>query len=403
MLEILIIAYVLYTIYIVTLSCLEINFIKQNMLKKAVVLNEDEYKNAAKIAIKNQKFNIINSVYGTILVLIWSVWGVGFLQNLIAKDNTILQNTIFVVVFFIILGILQLPFNIYKTFLMDKKFGFTTTTPKIFIIDLVKTSALSIIFGGLVVWLILLCFNWLGSNWWIYAFILSATIVLIINLIYPTLIAPIFNKIEPLKNEELSLAIDSLLTKCGFKSNGVFVLDASKRDKRLNAYFGGFGATKRVVLFDTLLEKLSQNEIIAVLGHELGHFKHNDIFKNITLMFIILFVVFGVFGNIPDSLYEALHLNNGGGSFFVFLILYSPILTAFFEPLISSFSRSYEFGADEFSASIVDKNDMILALKKLSSENKAFPISHPIYSFVYHSHPSLYERINKLENFSSPA
>lgn len=403
MLEILIIAYVLYTIYIVTLSCLEINFVKQNMLKKAVVLNEDEYKNAAKIAIENQKFNIINSVYGAILVLIWSVWGVGFLQNLIAKDNTILQNTIFVVVFFIILGILQLPFNIYKTFLMDKKFGFTTTTPKIFIIDLVKTSALSIIFGGLVVWFILLCFNWLGSNWWIYAFIFSAVIILIINLIYPTLIAPIFNKIQPLKNEELSLAIDSLLTKCGFKSNGVFVLDASKRDKRLNAYFGGFGATKRVVLFDTLLEKLSQNEIIAVLGHELGHFKHNDIFKNITLMFIILFVVFGVFGNIPDSLYEALHLNNGGGSFFVFLILYSPILTAFFEPLISSFSRSHEFGADEFSASIVDKNDMILALKKLSSENKAFPISHPIYSFVYHSHPSLYERINKLENFSSPA
>lgn len=390
--------YIIYTIYKIYLSFLQINFVKQAAKKPAVILEQVGYEKAANVAIINEKFSIISNLYSCVLLILWSVFGVSFLQNLIVKDDTILQNTLLVVAFLLISLVLELPFGIYKTFVKDKKLGFSNTTPKIFLLDTLKTFALTFVFGSLVVWAILLCFEWLGKAWWIWAFGLSFTIILLINLIYPTIIAPLFNKMSPLNNDELNSAINSLLNKCGFKSSGVFVIDASKRDKRLNAYFGGLGATKRVVLFDTLVQKLSKNEIIAVLGHELGHFKHKDLLKNIALMFVLLFIIFAIFGNIPNSVYNSLGLNGDGGSFFIFLLLYSPVVSAFFEPIISAYSRSHEFGADEFGSNNSTKEDMISALKKLGNENKAFPLSHPFYSFVYHSHPSLYERITKLEN-----
>ena len=227
---------------------------------------------------------------------------------------------------------------------------------------------------------------------------LSFAVALVINLIYPTLIAPIFNKMQPLEDGELKSRIEGLLAQCGFKSSGVFTIDASKRDNRLNAYFGGLGATKRVVLFDTLVKKLSLEEIIAVLGHELGHFKHKDILKMIALSAVMLFAMFFIFGNIPDAAYGALGLSPAGGGTIVFLLLFSPIFGFLFSPISSYFSRANEFGADKFAGEISNKADMISALKKLGSENKAFPKAHPLYAFVYHSHPSLFERINELEN-----
>ncbi|ANE35687.1 peptidase, M48 family [Campylobacter iguaniorum] len=398
MLQILIGIYFIYTIYKVFLSLLQIGFVKQNLNKPAVILAQDDYQKAGLLALANEKLSVISSIYQMILLIIWSAWGAGYLQSIIAPNGIIWQNTLLVVVFLVISALLNLPFDIYEKFIKDKKFGFSNLTPKLFILDTLKTLGLTVIFGGLVVYLILLCFAWLGEFWWIWAFWLSFGIILLVNLVYPTIIAPLFNKVSPLSDEELKEAINSLLQKCGFKSSGVFVVDASKRDKRLNAYFGGLGGTKRVVLFDTLIAKLSQSEIIAVLGHELGHFKHKDLIKNIAFMFVILFVIFGVFGNIPNSVYEALGLDSSGGSFFLVLFLYSPIISAIFEPLMSAFSRSHEFGADEFGASSGGAKNMISALKKLGEENRAFPISHPVYSFVYHSHPSLYERVKKLEN-----
>ncbi|ALV24277.1 peptidase, M48 family [Campylobacter iguaniorum] len=398
MLQILIGIYFIYTIYKVFLSLLQIGFVKQNLNKPAVILAQDDYQKAGLLALANEKLSVISSIYQMILLIIWSAWGAGYLQSMIAPNGLVWQNTLLAVVFLVISALLNLPFDIYEKFIKDKKFGFSNLTPKLFILDTLKTLGLTVIFGGLVVYLILLCFAWLGEFWWIWAFGLSFGIILLVNLIYPTIIAPLFNKVSPLSDEELKEAINSLLQKCGFKSSGVFVIDASKRDKRLNAYFGGLGGTKRVVLFDTLIAKLSQSEIIAVLGHELGHFKHKDLIKNIAFMFVILFVIFGVFGNIPNSVYEALGLDSSGGSFFLVLFLYSPIISAIFEPLMSAFSRSHEFGADEFGASSGGAKNMISALKKLGEENKAFPISHPVYSFVYHSHPSLYERVKKLEN-----
>nr|WP_314089739.1 M48 family metallopeptidase [uncultured Campylobacter sp.] len=380
------------------LAILQISFIRAEAKRSAVVLGQGEYESAAAAAITNQKFEIASLFYHATIFVMWACWGLGELYESAYKTGELRDHIIFVMSFMIISSLLELPLNIYETFIKDKKLGFSNVTPKIFVLDLAKTLALTLVFGTLFVWLVLLCIGFLGNFWWFWAFLLSFAVALVINLIYPTLIAPIFNKMQPLEDGELKSRIEGLLTQCGFKSSGVFTIDASKRDNRLNAYFGGLGATKRVVLFDTLVKKLSLEEIIAVLGHELGHFKHKDILKMIALSAVMLFAMFFIFSNIPDEAYDALGLSSAGGGVIVFLLLFSPIFGFLFSPISSYFSRANEFGADKFAGEISNKADMISALKKLGSENKAFPKAHPLYAFFYHSHPSLFERINELEN-----
>ena len=390
--------YFFYVAVKATLAILQINFIRAEAKKPAVVLEQGEYESAAAAAITNQKFEIASLFYRAAIFMMWACWGLGAISGHAYKTGDIGDNVFMVMVFLLVSSLLELPLNIYETFVKDKKLGFSNVTPKIFVLDLAKTLALTLVFGTPFVWLVLLCIRFLGDFWWFWAFLLSFAVALVINLIYPMLIAPIFNKMQPLEEGELKSRIEGLLAQCGFKSSGVFTIDASKRDNRLNAYFGGLGATKRVVLFDTLVKKLSLDEIIAVLGHELGHFKHKDILKMIALSAVMLFAMFFIFGNIPDAAYQALGLHSGGGGTIVFLLLFSPIFGFLFLPVSSYFSRANEFGADKFAGEISNKADMISALKKLGSENKAFPKAHPLYAFFYHSHPSLFERINELEN-----
>jgi len=390
--------YFFYVAVKATLAILQINFIRSEAKKPAVVLEQGEYESAASAAITNQKFEIASLFYHAAIFVMWACWGLGELYESAYKTGELRDHIIFVMSFLIISSLLELPLNIYEIFVKDKRLGFSNVTPKIFVLDLAKTLALTLVFGTSFVWLVLLCIRFLGDFWWFWAFLLSFAVALVINLIYPTLIAPIFNKMQPLEEGELKSRIEGLLAQCGFKSSGVYMIDASKRDNRLNAYFGGLGATKRVVLFDTLVKKLSLEEIIAVLGHELGHFKHKDIIKMIALSAVMLFAMFFIFGNIPDVAYQALGLHSGGGGTIVFLLLFSPIFGFLFSPVSSYFSRANEFGADKFAGEVSNKADMISALKKLGSENKAFPKAHPLYAFFYHSPPSLFERINELEN-----
>ena len=400
MLGFLIFIYIIYAIYKIFLANLQLNFVQTNLAKPAVILSEADYKKAGNVAITNLKFEIFSLIVGLVIAIFWLIYGVGALQSFIyAKFGTgVLAQSLFVMAFILLGAMIELPLEIYATFIKDKKLGFSTITPKIFIIDKIKALVLTLIFGFAVIFALVFCVQNLGQFWWIYGFALSFALILLINLIYPTLIAPLFNKMSPLESGELKEQIEALLGKCGFKSSGVFVIDAGKRDNRLNAYFGGLGASKKVVLFDTLIKKLTSNEILAVLGHELGHFKHGDILKNIALSAVMLGVIFGVFGNLTNAkILGALNLVRDGGATLVFIMLFLPILQSFFEPIISKFSRMHEFGADEFASSVQGKDDMISALKKLGSENKAFPISHKIYSAVYHSHPSLYERIEELK------
>ena len=293
MLYFLLCVFSIYVIYELVLAALEYNFIKKAMARSAVVLSEQDYQKAGIARLSKLKVDMASKIYALILLFVWSCFGLALLGNYLGdiSENTRLNGVIMVLGFLIINNILSLPFSIYEDFVLDKKLGFSNMTPKLFIIDELKGLALLLIFGGLGVWVFSLCYDYLGALWWLWAYVLAFSVILLVNLIYPTLIAPIFNKMSPLENEALNTAISSLLTKCGFKSSGVFVMDASKRDNRLNAYFGGLGATKRVVLFDTLIAKLSQNEIIAVLAHELGHFKHKDLLKNIAMMAILLFIL----------------------------------------------------------------------------------------------------------------
>ena len=362
----LIFLYALYTIYKISLDLLELSFIRAKLKEPAVVLSEEDYRKAGEVGAVNLKFNIFSHCFSFAVALIWILAGASALQRAIydlAGDGIFAQSC-FVTAFLIIGGAISFPLEIYKTFVKDRRLGFSTITSAIFVKDALKSLALTLVFGFAVASALIFCVNSLGVHWWVWGFLLSFGVV---------------------------------LQRCGFKSSGVFTIDASKRDKRLNAYFGGFGATKKVVLFDTLIEKLSEDEILAVLGHELGHFRHGDILKNLALSFVLLGATFAVFGNLPGGVFSALGLNADGGATLVFMILFAPILHAFFEPVISKFSRMHEFSADQHGASMQDKESMIGALKKLGSENKAFPLAHKIYAAVYHSHPSLYERIRELD------
>jgi len=215
-------------------------------------------------------------------------------------------------------------------------------------------------------------------------------------MLYPVIRDKMFDKFEPLKDKELEGKIEALLSGVGFKSSGVFQVDASKRDNRLNAYFGGLGSTKRVVLFDTLIEKLTHNELLAVLGHELGHFRNGDIMKNIGIMGFVMFAFFAIFGNLSNEIFIGLNLTNEPYSTIVLFLIFSPILSFFLMPLISAISRHNEYAADEFGSKLSSKEDLVTALLKLANENKSFPLSHPIYVFFYYSHPPLVERLKEL-------
>jgi STE24 endopeptidase len=216
------------------------------------------------------------------------------------------------------------------------------------------------------------------------------------NVIYPTIIAPIFNKFTPLEEGELRTDIESMMEGVGLKSDGVFVLDASKRDSRLNAYFGGLGKSKRVVLFDTLIEKLTNKELLAVLGHELGHFSHGDIWKNIGMMGVLLFLSFFLLGNLPDSLFYAMNIEPNAGVEIAMMMMLLPLISFVFMPTMSAVSRHNEYAADEFGSELGGKENLVSALMKLVTENKAFPKSHPIYAFFYYTHPPVLERLKEL-------
>ncbi|MSN96103.1 M48 family metallopeptidase [Campylobacter sp. FMV-PI01] len=397
MLIILISFFVVYAGIKVTLELIEIKFINSELLKEPVILEKDAFIRAGEISIINRKFEIFSLLYELIFIIIWLSFGLKFLYEYIVKNGSILENLTFVMSFVIISSFINLPLEIYSKFVKDKKFGFSNLDFKTFLLDTLKSLFLMLVFGSLFVYLLLVIINFLGNLWWFWASIISFMIILFMNFIYPTIIAPIFNKITKLEDVELNGSICELLQKCGFKSNGVFVVDASKRDNRLNAYFGGLGSAKRVVLFDTIIQKLTKDEILAVLGHELGHFKNKDIIKILIFAFIIIFLVFLILGNLPLSVFEAVGIDKNGGSIIVMISILSSLISFIITPIQSFLSRKREFAADKFGALVKDKISMSNALIKLGHENKAFPKSSKIYSSFYHSHPSLYERICELK------
>ncbi len=395
MLEFAIGAYCIYFLVNIYTLFMQVDYVQKAKNQDAVILTPSKFKVAGEYSVENNRLSMLTTLYDFVLFFIWISFGLVALDTLTNSFDGWQKAVVFVDLFIIINWILGLPFDLYKTFKLDKKYEFSNMTPALYIKDTIKTAVLFLVFGSLVI----AALSWIIQSfpsWWVYGFVFIFAVIILINMLYPVIRDKMFDKFSPLEDKELETKINALLEQVGFKSSGVFSVDASKRDNRLNAYFGGLGSTKRVVLFDTLVEKLSHNELLAVLGHELGHFKNGDILKNIGIMGFVMFVFFAIFGNLPEELFLQLNLNNQPYSIIILFMMFSPILSFFLMPLISAISRHNEYAADEFGSSMATKEDLVNALLKLANENKSFPLSHPLYIFFFYSHPPLVERLKEL-------
>ena len=374
---------------------MQIGYINEEKRKTPVLMSASRYFVAANYAVAKEKLNLVENFVDYFLFLWWVIAGFSWLQGVLQVDGAVMQAVLFLFAFFAINYLITLPFSLYQTFKIDEDFKFNQMTPKLFIIDQIKSIAMFAVIGGALFGLL----AWIVTSydsWWLWGFVLLFTVAVIVNIIYPTIIAPIFNKFNPLEEGELKDAIVGLMQSAGLKSDGIFVMDASKRDSRLNAYFGGLGKSKRVVLFDTLLDKLSKEELLAVLGHELGHFTHGDIWKNIALMGGLLFVSFFLLGHLPDELFTQMGVIPTAGVKIAMMILLLPVISFLFTPVMSYVSRHNEYAADKFGSEMGGRENLVSALMKLVTENKAFPKSHPLVIFFYYTHPPIIERLKEL-------
>ncbi|MGP1449528.1 MAG: M48 family metallopeptidase [Wolinella sp.] len=383
-----------YTIPHVIISLLQIQHIRSHALQPPVILPQNEYKQAAEYAEANEQLNIADALLECALFCAWFNGALEWLYN-VSDDSKALGGLLFMFGFLLLGALAHMPLNAYKKLVLDKKFGFSQSGARLFLVDTLKEFTLTILIGTP----IFLALFYIIENlklWWLYAFVFVFALIIVANLIYPTLIAPIFNRFTPLEDSELKERIDALLQRAGFFSSGVFVMDASRRDGRLNAYFGGLGKSKRVVLFDTLLKKVSTHELLAVLGHELGHFRHGDIYKGLGFSAILIFLLFFIAGNLPELLFAELGISDTPPAKLAILLLLSAPLGFYFMPLFGMLSRHNEYAADSFGAELEDRESLSSALITLVNENRAFPHSHPLYIFFHYTHPPLLERLKAL-------
>lgn len=296
-------------------------------------------------------------------------------------------------------GLIDLPMSLYTQFVIEEKFGFNRMTVKLFFTDLIKQTVIGLIIGIPVIFAVLWMMDRMGAYWWFYVWVFWSVFNLLILFIYPMWIAPLFNKFSPLEDEALSERIEKLLKRCGFSVAGLFVMDGSKRSGHGNAYFTGFGSSKRIVFFDTLLNRLQHSEIEAVLAHELGHFKHRHIVKRIVVMFVLSLGFLALLGQLMQApwFYEALGVQTQNTALALILFfLIMPVFTFVLTPIMSYFSRQHEFEADRYAAQQASPEALIKALVKLYEDNAATLTPDPVHSMFYDSHPPAAIRIARL-------
>lgn len=302
----------------------------------------------------------------------------------------------------------SLPFSLYRTFSLEARFGFNKMTPGLYVADLLKQLLLTVLIGVPLLLAVLWLMGAMGERWWLYVWAAWLGFNLLVLLLYPTFIAPLFNKFTPLAEGEMKTRIEALLARCGFASSGLFVMDGSKRSAHGNAYFTGFGRAKRIVFFDTLLDKLAPGEVEAVLAHELGHYQHRHVWKRIAVMAALSLALLWLLGQVIDQpwFYEGLNVGTGetAQNTAMALILFSLVLPVFtfpFTPLMSWLSRRHEFEADAYAARQANGNELIAALVKLYRDNAATLTPDPLFSLFYDSHPPASQRIAHLRTVTS--
>jgi STE24 endopeptidase len=372
----------------------------------------DAHRKAADYTIAKTRFGMLEMAFGAVVMLGWTLLGAlnALNQLLLASIGPgMTQQLAMLACFALISGALDLPFTLYQTFIIEERFGFNKMTLRLWLLDLVKATVLGAAIGLPIAALILWLMGAAGSLWWLWAWGVWMAFNLLLLVVYPMFIAPLFNKFKPLDDETIKARVTELMRRCGFAAKGLFVMDGSKRSAHGNAYFTGFGAAKRVVFYDTLLAKLSPSEVDAVLAHELGHFKYKHIVKRVAVMFALSLVGFALLGWLSARSWFYLGLgvqpNLSGPNDALALLLFMlavPVFTFFVSPLMARVSRKHEFEADAYAVQQTNGRDLSSALLKLYEDNASTLTPDPVYVKFYYSHPPASERLARLTQ-ASPA
>ena len=382
----------------------------------SATISLESHQKAAYYTITKARFGLLEMAFGAALLLGWTLLGgIDALNQAInstglASYGSLVPQLALLGAFAVISGLLDLPFTLYSTFKIEERFGFNKMTFKLWLADMVKGVLVGAVIGLPIVALILWLMSSAGSLWWLWAWGTWMGFNLLILVLYPTVIAPLFNKFKPLDDETLKARVTALMQRCGFAAKGLFVMDGSKRSAHANAYFTGFGAAKRVVFYDTLLKQLSPAEVDAVLAHELGHFKHKHIIKRIVGMFAMSLVGFALLGWLSSQVwfYTGLGIRpnlNGGNDALALLLfmLVVPLFSFFISPIFAQFSRKHEFEADAYAVAQTDGKDLQSALLKLYQDNASTLTPDPIFVKFYYSHPPASERLARMNPAGSTA
>jgi STE24 endopeptidase len=372
----------------------------------AATVSPAAHQKAADYTIVKTRFGLLELAFGAAVLLGWTLFGGldALNQRLLDRlGGGMTQQMALIAGFALIGGALDLPFSLYQTFVIEERFGFNKMSFKLWLLDLVKSTALGAAIGLPIIALILWLMGATGSLWWLWAWAVWMGFNLLLLVVYPTFIAPLFNKFKPLEDETLKARVTELMRRCGFAAKGLFVMDGSKRSAHANAYFTGFGAAKRVVFYDTLLSKLSPPEVDAVLAHELGHFKHKHIIKRIVGLFALSLAGFALLGWASTQVwfYTGLGVrpNLAGPNDALALLLFMlavPVFTFFVSPLLALLSRKHEFEADAYAVQQTSGQDLATALLKLYEDNASTLTPDPVFVKFYYSHPPASERLARM-------
>ncbi|RYF15027.1 MAG: M48 family peptidase [Comamonadaceae bacterium] len=364
------------------------------------------HQKAADYTVAKSRLGLLETAWGTAVLLGWTLLGGLDVLNRALVDalgTGMWQQLALLACFALVGGLLELPFSLYSTFVVEERFGFNKMTWKLWLADAAKAMLLGAAIGLPIAALILWLMGAAGSWWWLWAWAVWMGFNLLLLVVYPTFIAPIFNKFKPLEDESLKARVTALMQRCGFAAKGLFVMDGSRRSAHANAYFTGFGAAKRVVFYDTLLAKLTPGEVDAVLAHELGHFKHKHIVKRIVMMFAASLAGFALLGWLATRtwFYTGLgvrpNLDGPNDALALLLFLLAvPVFTYFVSPLFARFSRKHEFEADAFAATQTSGQELGSALLKLYEDNASTLTPDPVFVKFYYSHPPASERLARL-------
>jgi STE24 endopeptidase len=375
----------------------------------AATISLASHQKAADYTLTKARFGLLELAFGSALLLGWTLLGgldtlnQALVGSALAQWGPLATQMALVAGFGLISGALDLPFTLYSTFRIEERFGFNKMSLQLWLADLLKSTLVGMVIGLPIVALILWLMNSAGPLWWLWAWAVWMGFNLLVLVLYPTVIAPIFNKFKPLEDDSLKARVTALMQRCGFAAKGLYVMDGSKRSAHANAYFTGFGAAKRVVFYDTLLKQLTPAEVDAVLAHELGHFKHKHIIQRIVMLFAMSLAGFALIGFLSQQLwfYTGLGVrpNLGAPNDALALLLFMlavPLFSFFISPLMAQLSRQHEFQADAYAALQTDGRDLASALLKLYQDNASTLTPDPVFVKFYYSHPPASERLARM-------